>query len=418
MKVYDPKTLGTKSLVKYWGDPSILDQASPNFDEKLHKQIIAMASLPNIHQHVAVMPDCHLGHGVCIGSVLPLKGAICPNAVGVDIGCGMCAWNTGVHKTELDIGGFMDKVTRNIPTGFGQRTRSDAWLYDSLIREEIEAMHLRFDQLEGDLGMPVKWFDKGLIQIGTLGGGNHFWELQVDSKGILWVMIHSGSRGLGARVADEAKETAEAMCAKWYTDLPTKELAFLPDDSPQGKAYIEKMRFAQDYALLNRKVMLFVGQMLMRDFVKKTNDRNDFVNIHHNFAALENHFGKNVWVHRKGATPARPNITGIIPGSMCSTSYIVKGKANPDSFASCSHGAGRRFSRTKAKQRVKDGLDPSQESQLGSVRLFGADSCTDELASAYKDISIVLLQQKELIDIQTELTPIAVIKGDSKEARD
>ena len=418
MKVYDTKSTGAKALIKYWGDPSVLDQSSPNFEEKLHKQIMEMASLPNIHSHVAVMPDCHLGHGVCIGSVLPLNGAICPNAVGVDIGCGMCAWNTGVHKSLLDIDGFMKKVAQNIPTGFGQRTRSDQWLYHELIRAEIEEMNRRFDELNGEKEMPVKWFDKALIQTGSLGGGNHFIELQEDDSGILWIMIHSGSRGLGARIADEYKEMAEYHCSKWHTELPTKDLAFFPEDSPQGQEYIERMIYAQDYALLNRKMMLFVGQMILRDFVEKTNNRNDFVNIHHNFAAKENHFGKNIWVHRKGATPARPNLTGIIPGSMCSKSYLVKGKANPESFASCSHGAGRRFSRTKARQRVSDGLDPSQESQLGSVKLYGTRHCADELGSAYKDISLVMLQQQDLIDIMTELRPIAVLKGDSKEARD
>lgn len=418
MKVYDPKTLGTKSLVKYWGDPSVLDQSSPNFEEKLFTQIVHMASLPNIHSHVAVMPDSHLGHGVCIGSVLPLDGAVCPNAIGVDIGCGMCAWKTGVHKTELDIDGFMKKVAANVPTGFGQRDRNDPWLYHELIRDEIDGMRQRFEELDGESKMPVGWYDKAFIQIGSLGGGNHFLELQVDNDGILWIMIHSGSRGMGARIADHAKETAEHMCHKWHTDLPTKELAFLPEDSPEGQQYIGRMRFAQDYALLNRKMMLFVGQMLLRDFSPKTNDRGDFINIHHNFAAKENHFGKNVWVHRKGATPARPNITGIIPGSMCSKSYLVQGKADPQSFASCSHGAGRKFSRTKARQRVADGTDPSQESQLGDVKLYGSRHCADELGSAYKDISLVMLQQQDLIDIKLELRPIAVLKGDSKEARD
>lgn len=407
------KELGQKVPVKIW---------ATNVEEQTKIQAIEVASLPNIHSHVALMPDTHLGKGVPIGCVLPLKRAISPNAVGVDIGCGMCAWKTDVPLEGFDVNAFMKKITENVPAGFRQRSKNDSWLSHELILDEVKDILDRFNEI-GEKS-PIPWrgdeplISKALKQIGTLGGGNHFYELQVDKDGIMWIMIHSGSRGIGAITASHFHDKALGLCNKWFTDIPNPDLAFLPEDDIEGQRYIERMKWCQDYALFNRKVMLFVGQMLMRDMVGKTNNRNDFINIHHNFAQLENHFGQNVWVHRKGATPARPNIVGIIPGSMCSKSYIVSGKAEKDSFSSCSHGAGRSFSRTQARKRVEDGTDPSQSSQLGSVKLFGTENAHDELGSAYKDISVVMQNQDDLVDIKIELSPVAVIKGDSKSADD
>ncbi len=397
----------TKSIDPDTGKPVL------NLEEGAIRQASEAARLPCVFHHVALMPDAHTGFGVPVGSVLPLKNAISPNAVGVDIGCGMCAWNSGVKVKDLDIKKLMIDIKDNIPVGSGgDRSNSDLWIDSSRFKETLNDVQSKFESAkERCKTLDYPEWGKARVQLGTLGSGNHFYEIQEDSEGNAWIMLHSGSRGLGAQLAKKFHHLAVKTCRKYYTKLPNEELAFLPADSEEGQWYIESLLAAQDYALANRFLMLIVGQEMIRSQIHKTNPLKEYINIHHNYAVLENHFGENVWIHRKGATLARKITTGIIPGSMCSKSYIVKGLENPLSFNSCSHGAGRNFSRTEAKKRIASGLDPSQASQLGKVELYGVREAHDELGSAYKSIDIVMENQKDLVDIQVELKPIAVLKG-------
>jgi len=402
-------------FIMVWAKATDPDTGKPvlNLEQDAIRQASEAARLPCAFHHVALMPDAHVGFGVPIGSVLPLRNAISPNAVGVDIGCGMCAWNSEVSLKELDVTKLMTDIRDNIPIGSGgNRSNSDLWLGHKRFKDTLDDVQKKVEEAKDackTLDYP-EW-GNARVQLGTLGSGNHFIELQEDSNGHAWIMLHSGSRGLGAQLAKKFHHLAVTTCRRYFTRLPNEELAFLPADSQEGQWYIQSLLAAQDYALANRSLMMLVCQEMIRQQIHKTNELKDFINIHHNYAAQENHFGENVWVHRKGATLARVTTTGIIPGSMCSKSYIVKGKNNPLSFNSCSHGAGRLFSRTTAKNRIKDGTDPSQASQLGKVELYGVKDAHDELGSAYKDIDVVMENQKDLVDIQIELKPVAVIKG-------
>ena len=401
--------------VKCWTKDKDPETGKPilNLEAGAIRQASEAARLPCVFRHVALMPDAHTGFGVPVGSVLPLVNAISPNAVGVDIGCGMCAWNSGIKVADLDVRKLMTDVKDDVPVGEGKnRTNSDLWLGHKRIVDHITDVEKKVQEAKElckTLDYP-EW-GRARIQIGTLGGGNHFIELQEDGEGNAWFMLHSGSRGLGAQLAKKFHHLAVQTCRKYYTRLPSEELAFLPADSDEGQWYIASLLAAQDYALANRLLMMICCQEAVREQHHQTNPLKDIINIHHNYATIENHFGQNVWVHRKGATLARKTTVGIIPGSMCSKSYIVKGKENPDSFNSCSHGAGRPYSRTEAKRRVKEGLDPSQASQLGNVELYGVREAHDELGSAYKEIGQVMLNQRDLVEIQVELKPIAVLKG-------
>lgn len=384
---------------------------------KLESEAIIQASnaarLSCVFKHVSLMPDAHTGHGVPVGTVLPLRNAVCPNAVGVDIGCGMAAWNTGIPVSSIDVRKFMVNIKESIPHSEGKnRSNSDLWLSDKRVKDTISALDGEIEEAKESC-KTLDYPDYKLIkcQLGTLGGGNHFIELQQDKNGIAWIMLHSGSRGYGAQLAKKFHHLAIQTCNRYHTKLPTEQLAFLPADSNEGQCYITNLLAAQNYALVNRKLMMIICQHFIREQEFKTNPLSEVINIHHNYAALEHHYGVDVWVHRKGATLARKTTIGIIPGSMCSKSYIVSGLGNSESFSSCSHGAGRNFSRREAKRRIADGLDPSQESQLKNIELYGVETAHDELGSAYKSIDEVMENQKDLVEIKTELFPVAVLKG-------
>lgn len=417
MAVIPPDETGGKP-VKVWAVEysEELGRYVPALDTNTTLQVSIVARLPFIHSHVALMPDAHYGKGVPIGCVLPTKGAIIPNAVGVDIGCGMCAWNTGVLANDLDVRKLLVEWKSLIPHGEGgAHSNSAGVLSEKKFKEAADALEERHEKMADEFGkfdVPPE-FSRYRTHLGTLGGGNHFVELQKDDNGIAWIMIHSGSRGYGYRTAVQHHRTAQAVCSKYHSKLETKDLAYMPTDSTEGAYYIEAMRIAQDFAYENRAAMMRAAQYAVRNQTHQTNPLKDFINIHHNYATMESHGGDNVWVHRKGATLARPQTVGIIPGSMTTRSYIVQGKGSKDSFDSCSHGSGRNFSRTEAKRRVKEGIDPSQESQLGkaNVELYGTRHAHDELGSAYKDVSVVMENQSDLVDIKVELKPIAVLKG-------
>ncbi|SLM29119.1 conserved hypothetical protein [Desulfamplus magnetovallimortis] len=362
-----------------------------------------LANLPFIFKHVAIMPDSHLGYGMPIGGVMATQNIIVPNAVGVDIGCGMCAVQTSM--TEIDtntLKGILGKIRMSIPLGFKHHSREQAdWIHSC----EASCKFIKDGIIE-------KEYKASLKQVGTLGGGNHFIEIQRGSDGHIWIMIHSGSRNMGLKVAKHYNDLAIKMNEKWFSSVPKKwELAFLPLDDEIGRAYFTEMNCCVEFALTNRQRMLDVVKKIFKENTHGNVDFGEMINIAHNYAAVEKHFGEKVVVHRKGATRAFPDQTGIIPGSQGSSSYIVKGKGNPDSFMSCSHGAGRKLGRKQAQRELNLKAEQERLDRLGVLHALRGKKSLDEAAGAYKDISVVMENQSDLVDIDVELRPLAVVKG-------
>jgi tRNA-splicing ligase RtcB (3'-phosphate/5'-hydroxy nucleic acid ligase) len=370
------------------------------------QQLRNIASLPFIHKHVAVMPDVHLGKGATVGSVIPTKGAIIPAAVGVDIGCGMCATMTSLTANDLpdSLREMRSAIERAVPVGMGKnkeppKASEKAWYQGLKDRYfTIQTKH-----------PAVATKDTPACQIGTLGGGNHFIEVCLDEADRVWVMLHSGSRGVGNRIGQYFIAQAKEEAGKWFLHLPDKDLAYFPEGSALFEDYVEAVGWAQDYARANREVMLAaviaaIGQAMGREIAHGT----VAVNCHHNYVEKEHHFGDNVWVTRKGAVRAREGELGIIPGSMGARSYIVRGKGNADSFHSCSHGAGRAMSRTEAKKRftVEDHAKATE-----GVECRKDTGVLDETPGAYKDIDAVMAAQSDLVDVVHTLKQVLCVKG-------
>jgi tRNA-splicing ligase RtcB len=381
-------------------------------EESALKQAIALSNHPAVFKHVALMPDVHAGMGMPIGGVVALDNAISPNMVGVDIGCGMCAFYTGykLGKIQGKLRKIREGIIEKIPVGFHHRDPS--WVdvaYPRVITKLDAFDNFYIVDLERDTGGLVD-DRKVRAQIGTLGGGNHFIEIQKDQDNGIWVMIHSGSRNVGKQVADLYNKQAIAQCLKWHTALPGKDLAFLPYDDALGQEYLRAMNFSLEFALANRRVMMMVvAEVFAKNKLPWPEAwEGDMINIHHNYASIENHHGKNVIVHRKGATLARASTVGIIPGSMGTSSYIVKGLGNPESFMSCSHGAGRKMARGKAKRTID--IDDFRFKMKG-IECDATKEHLDEAPQAYKDIDEVMRQQADLVEITTKLSPLAVVKG-------
>jgi tRNA-splicing ligase RtcB len=369
------------------------------------------ANLPFIFNHLAVMPDAHQGYGICIGGVLATEGVVIPNAVGVDIGCGMCAIKTSLHirnfTKDIQIK-ILDKIREVIPVGKKHQKEAQS---KALMPNEINIRYV-----------VEREYSSALKQLGTLGGGNHFIELQKDTNGCIWIMIHSGSRNLGKQVCDYYDKLAIYLNEKWHTKVPKEwQLAFLPLDSQEGQDYLREMQYCVDFALANRKLMMnrIIGILVdivcnsvneKADFMRYILD-NEMINIAHNYASMEHHFGKDVMIHRKGATLAREGTIGIIPGSQGTKSYIVKGLGNPDSFESCSHGAGRTMSRTKAQANLNLAEEIKKLDDQGIIHGIRTVNDLDEASGAYKNIDEVMENQKDLVKILVELQPLAVIKG-------
>ena len=395
MKVFEGKRVPIKS----WCN---------NPEEGAVEQAINLSSLPFIFKQVCLMPDTHQGYGMPIGGVIACKNVIIPNAVGVDIGCGMIAVKTDFLSKDLPqediekIFGGGDKykggIRSSVPVGYNHRKKKVEWEgFDNapdikVIQDELQsASH----------------------QLGTLGGGNHFIEIQKDRGGYIWIMIHSGSRNIGYRIAKHYNNVAMKLCKKWYSNIPEIKgedgLAFLPIDTDEGQEYLTAMNFAIKFAEKNRlKMMEDVKYHMNRVLGCKFEEP---IHINHNYARQENHFGRNVWVHRKGATSAKELELGIIPGSQGTKSYIVKGKGNPESFMSCSHGAGRKMSRTKARAELDLEEEQKKLDDKGIIHSIRNKKDLDEASSAYKDIDIVMKEQEDLVEIVEKLEPLAVIKG-------
>ena len=378
------------------------------------KQAMNLSNLPFIFKHVALMPDCHQGYGMPIGGVIATKGYIIPNAVGVDIGCGMCATKTNIRvedfKTET-LKLIMGEIRKQIPVGFEHnKTACD------VIDMPYETRLYKKDFNNSLTPICAQEYDSATYQLGTLGGGNHFIEIQKGDDGFIWIMIHSGSRNLGKKVAEYYNKKAEELNEEelneeWFSEVKKdKELAFLPSDSELGKQYLDEMEYCLRFAYLNRYKMMMTIEHIFKSFISEFTTQ-QFINIHHNYAALENHFGENVWVHRKGATSARVGEVGIIPGSQGTSSYIVEGLGNPESFESCSHGAGRRMGRNEAKKNLNLEDEKKKLDDKGIVHGIRNVKDLDEASGAYKDIDVVMDNQKDLVKILVKLEPLGVIKG-------
>lgn len=383
--------MGTKVPAKLW-----LQDVETN----CMQQIVNLASLPFVFKHIAIMPDAHTGKGMPIGGVMATKGVIVPNAVGADIGCGMCAIKTNLNYKDLshnDLTTMMSYIRETVPLGFNhQKTAVDESLMPEKDLEDLPVLKTKKNNI--------------LKEIGTLGGGNHFIEIQRDTAtGDVWAMIHSGSRHIGLTVAQQYNEMAEFWCSKYYAET-FPGLAFLPMETPEAKNYFKEMKFCVRLAFANRSEMMRRVQEAFAKVAPNV-EFDPLINIAHNYAAWEQHFGENVIVHRKGATKAFKGEIGIIPGSMGTKSYIVEGLGNPQSFMSCSHGAGRRLSRSAAFQTLSLEEECREMDKQGIIHGM-RKSGLDEAPGAYKDIAQVLAFEKDLVKPIVELAPLAVIKGD------
>ena len=365
-------------------------------------QALNLANLPFAFKHICLMPDTHQGYGMPIGGVLATQGVIVPNAVGVDIGCGMCAVKTNIEAATLEtnqLTKIMAGVRELVPLGFKHhKERQD----EALMPQGYNVDELLIVKRE---------YLAALKQLGTLGGGNHFIELQRCNDGFLWIMVHSGSRNFGLKVAEYYNKRAKKLNALYYSSVEAKvDLAFLPFETNEAHSYYREMRYCTDFALANRQLMMeriqHVVSTTLTHVVYEPN-----INIAHNYAAFETHFDTKVIVHRKGATSAKMGETGIIPGSQGTKSYIVEGLGNPESFMSCSHGAGRVMSRKAAIRELCLEAEKRKLDELGIIHSLRSKSDLEEAASAYKDISQVIALQSDLVRIKTELSPVAVIKG-------
>ena len=367
-----------------------------DIEEGALEQAKNLANLPFAFRHIAIMPDSHQGYGMPIGGVLATEDVIIPNAVGVDIGCGMCSLRTNLQEIDTsDLKQVMGMIRDTVPVGFSHHNnkQEEKWMPD--INQKLPIVEQEYADAR--------------TQVGTLGGGNHFIEIQKGSDGFIWIMIHSGSRNIGFTVAKHYNEKAKDLNKKWRSNVG-KDLAFFPKDTPEYSDYINEMNYCIDFAFNNRKLMMERVKHAFSDVMASVEFSN-FINKPHNFADRENHFGKDLLIHRKGATRARKDELGMIPGSQGTPSYIVRGKGNTESFESCSHGAGRIMSRTQAKKTlsVEEQTKPLEE--RGILHAIRSNGDLDEAPGSYKDIRKVMSLQKDLIDIEVELEPLAVIKG-------
>lgn len=366
-----------------------------NLEASAKEQAINLAKHSRIHHHVALMPDAHAGMGATIGSVFGTVDCVIPSAIGYDIGCGMCALETDLDSDFEFAKTVANAVARVIPVGFNGHAEKQEW------------WGFEYESKDPELTREIQ--EEAPYKLGTLGGGNHFIEFQHDDKGKMWIMIHSGSRNIGHKIATHYCRLAKELNP---CDIDPA-LAHLEIETDEFNGYIEDMGWALSYALENRrhmmkKVLGLVSNMADYKDLSFTFDLSKMINIHHNYASFERHYDELVMMHRKGATLARKNAMGIIPGSMGTKSFIVRGLGNPESFYSCSHGAGRTMSRSQANKTI------SQEDvvrALNGVYVKAPGNIKDESPQAYKDISEVMSNQADLVEIVTELTPVAVVKG-------
>ena len=389
-----------------------------DLEESCLEQALHLAQLPFLHKWVCLMPDTHTGMGMPIGGVIAAKGVVIPNAVGVDIGCGMAYVKTSIPVKALKetmtgsgnlVQGIVGDILRNIPVGFAHhKTPMPCYTLDRAMEELslYEADRELLGQLEA-----------GYFQVGTLGGGNHFIELQEDEEGFLSVMLHSGSRHFGKSVCDYFHQKAREQNCRWYSQVPDEyRLAFLPVDTPEGRQYLNWMNLSMDFARENREKLMLAVKAVLEKWIGRYTDLElkyeEEINCHHNYAALENHFGENVWVHRKGAVRARKGELTVIPGAMGSYSYVVRGLGNPESFCTSSHGAGRAYSRRGAMEAFScEEVMVDLKNQGVILGKKNKKDVAEESRFAYKDIDRVMENQKDLVEPVRRLRTIGVVKG-------
>lgn len=363
------------------------------------------ATMPFIHPHLALMPDAHLGLGATVGSVIPTLGAIMPAAVGVDIGCGMIAVRTQLTTDQLpeDRRPVREAIERAVPLSAGAANRK-------VSRAHTEQRLAELRELAAEAGFdPASYAAKWELQLGTLGSGNHFIEVTADEQDRVWLFLHSGSRGVGNRIAQKHIKVAQASCKQHWIDLPDRDLAYLVEGTDEFWAYIREMRWAQHYALLNREEMMDRVVRQVSEWVGQDLERLEEINCHHNYTEQEKHFGKTVWLSRKGAINAEAGRPGLIPGSMGTASYVVSGLGNPVALNSAPHGAGRAFSRSAARRNFT--REQLRESMAG-IEYRDTDAFIDEIPAAYKDIDQVMADAADLVEIRHTLRQLVNVKSD------
>ncbi|MGC3971142.1 MAG: RtcB family protein [Pirellulales bacterium] len=382
-------------------------------EDEAKAQLSRAARMPFVFKHVAAMPDVHVGIGATVGSVIPTKGAVIPAAVGVDIGCGMMAARTSLMASDLpdNLEGVRSAIEQAVPhgreVGRGKRDNGSWGSPPAAIVEAWATLAARFQRITDKY--PRLKNTNNLVHLGTLGTGNHFIELCLDEAQRVWVMLHSGSRGVGNAIGSFFIELAKQDMRKWFVNLPDENLAYFPEGTEHFDDYVEAVGWAQDFAALNRRMMMTNVIAALRKTIAKPFDAElEAVNCHHNYVTRENHFGENVLVTRKGAVRAAKGVMGIIPGSMGAKSFIVRGLGNADSFDSCSHGAGRIMSRTQAKKLVS--LDEHVKA-LEGVECRKDEGVLDETPRAYKPIEAVMAAQADLVEIVHTLKQVVCVKG-------
>ncbi|MET9329202.1 RtcB family protein [Tsukamurella sp. NPDC003166] len=383
----------SKSLVSW---ASILD-------EKTREQAITTAKLPFIYPHIALMPDAHLGKGATVGSVIPSLGAVIPAAVGVDIGCGMIAVRTQFTLADLpdDRATVREAIERAVPLSPGRYNKKVVATAEPRIAE-LETLAERADF------NPSQYAGNWKLQLGTLGGGNHFIEISLDEDDTVWAFLHSGSRGVGNKIAQHHIAVATRLCKQWWIPLPDPDLAYLVEGTPEFRRYIAELTWAQHFALLNREEMMDRVIRQLGEWVGTPVVEAERINCHHNFTKREKHFGKEVWVSRKGAIEATEGKLGLIPGSMGTASYIVEGKGYAPSLNSSPHGAGREYSRSAARRAFTH--EQLREAMVG-IEFRDSPDFIDEIPQAYKPIDRVMADAEQLVTVRAVLRQIVNVKG-------
>jgi tRNA-splicing ligase RtcB (3'-phosphate/5'-hydroxy nucleic acid ligase) len=377
-------------------------------ETEAQNQILNTARMPFVFRHIAVMPDCHYGKGATVGTVLPTKKAIIPAAVGVDIGCGMIAVRTPLRRSDIpEVAAVRTGIERRVPMSAGKNNVK----LTATASERVKTL----EQLATvTKATPDQYDENWRLALGTLGGGNHFIELAEDSDKAVWVTLHSGSRGVGNKIGNHYIKVAQELCKNMHIELPDRDLAYLPEEHPAFAAYIRDLNWAQQFALHNRNEMIDrVLTQLSFSIYGEDGHQTDIevqrINSHHNFTQKEHHFGEDIWVTRKGAIRATKESWAMIPGSMGTRSYIVVGKENPMSFHSAPHGAGRRYSRTKARSLFS--MDDLRRAMEG-IEYRHSKVLLDEIPGAYKDIDQVMDNAKDLVEVKYILKQFVNVKGD------
>nr|WP_294694056.1 RtcB family protein [uncultured Friedmanniella sp.] len=389
--------------------PRLLSWASI-LEPQTRAQAELTSTMPFIHPHVALMPDCHLGKGATVGSVIPTLGAIIPAAVGVDIGCGMMALRLDVTETQLRERGQLRQLHQSIaaavPLSAGQYNVGPYSDHTASLIAELA------DRAAAGGVDPDRYAPNWRLQLGSLGSGNHFIEVSADETGQAWLFLHSGSRGVGNKMAQHHIRVAQRLAAKWWIPLPHPDLAYLVEGTEEFEAYLRDLRWAQHFALLNRAEMMDrVKKVLAAHLGRSVDDLvvSLEVNCHHNYTERERHFGKDVWLSRKGAIDASTGRLGLIPGSMGTRSYVVEGLGNKQSFCSAPHGAGREFSRAAARRNF---TRAQLDSAMAGIEWGQSDAFLDEIPGAYKDVDVVMEDAKDLVRPLHTLHQLVNVKGD------